>query len=164
MANYIFSVKSVKYGTPTGTNTMPASGAMTDLPNTVRDSVTIEESDATIQKFYVDQKAEPVKSVITEMGEIMATMQFYDMDYATLAAMKGGTGNASGWTPAVGFAQVEKAISIELDSGHFIDIYNGHLDGKIVGGGGRSSMFAFELKINPQVTTDLTGTYKIRPA
>ena len=38
MANYIFSIKSVKYGTATGTNTMPATGAMTTLPDTVKGS------------------------------------------------------------------------------------------------------------------------------
>lgn len=164
MANYIFSVKSIKYGTPTGSNTMPVSGNLTLLPNTVKDSVTIEMSDSVVQEFFVDQRAEPIKTVITEMPKLTAVAQFYDMDYVTIAAMLGGTGNASGWVPAVGFTQVEKAIEIELDSGHKIDMYNAHIDGKVLGGGGRSSMFAFELKMNPQMTTDLAGSYKIKPA
>ena len=162
MATYIYSVKSVKYGTPTGTNSMPASGSMTDLPDTVKGSITIEESEGATTKFYVDQKAEPIKSIKTEESELTATMQFYDMTFATLAAIKGGTGNVSGYTPSVGFSQIEKAIQIETDSGHYFDLYNAQLDARIMGGGGRDSMFMVELKVNPQVTTDLAGSWKVR--
>ena len=32
-----------------------------------------------------------------------AVMQFYDLTYATIAALKGGTGDAQGYTPAIGY-------------------------------------------------------------
>ena len=163
MANYIFSIKSVKYGTPTGSNTMPATGAMTLLPDTVKGSVTIDEGEGTTTKFWVDQKASPVKSVKTEEGEVMATMSFYDIDYTALAALKGGTGNASGWVPATGYSQIEKAIAIETDSGHIFDFYNAHIEARITGGLGRDNLFTMELKATPLMSLDLAGSYKIRP-
>lgn len=163
MANYIFSVKSVKYGTPTGTNTMPATGDMTALPDTVKGSVNIDEGEGTLTKFFVDQKIQPIKVVKTEEGELTATMQFYDLTYATVAALKGGTGNASGYTPATGYTQIEKALQIDTDSGHTFDFYNAQLTTRFTGGGSRDAMFMMEMKATPQMTTDVAGSYKIRP-
>ena len=163
MGNLIFSVKSVKYGTATGTNTMPASGAMTSLPDTVKGSITIEESEGTLQKFYVDQRAEPVKVLKTEESELTAKMQFYDLTYATIAAIKGGSGDASGYTPATGFTQIEKAIEIHTDSGHKFDFYNAYISTRILGGGGRDNMFSMEMMCEPQITADDAGSWKVRP-
>lgn len=163
MAKLIFSVKSVKYGTPTGTNTMPASGSMTALPDTVKGSITIEEEAGANAEFFVDQKAEPIKVINTDMPKLSATMQFYDMTYATMAILKGGTGNASGYTPPIGFTLIEKAIQIETDSGDVFDLYNAAVNSRIVNGGGRDKLFAVETIINPQLTTDLAGSWKLRP-
>ncbi len=163
-ANYIFSVKTVKYGTPTGTNTMPATGDMTTLPDTVRGSVTISETEGTLTKFYVDQKAEPVKIIKTEEGELTAVMQFYDLTYATIAALKGGTGDASGYTPAIGYTLIEKAIEIETDSGHKFDMYNAQISARIMDGGSRDKLFSMEVTINPQMSADSAGSWKVRPA
>jgi len=163
-ANYIFSVKTVKYGTPTGTNTMPATGDMTTLPDTVRGSVTISETEGTLTKFYVDQKAEPVKVIKTEEGELTAVMQFYDLTYATIAALKGGTGDASGYTPAIGYTLIEKAIEIETDSGHKFDMYNAQISARIMDGGSRDKLFSMEVTINPQMSADSAGSWKVRPA
>lgn len=163
-ANYIFSVKTVKYGTPTGTNTMPASGDMTTLPDTVRGSVTISETEGTLTKFYVDQKAEPVKVIKTEEGELTAVMQFYDLTYATIAALKGGTGDAQGYTPAIGYTLIEKAIEIETDSGHKFDMYNAQISARIMDGGSRDKLFSMEVTINPQMSADSAGSWKVRPA
>jgi len=163
-ANYIFSVKTVKYGTPTGTNTMPATGDMTTLPDTVRGSVTISETEGTLTKFYVDQKAEPVKIIKTEEGEMTAVMQFYDLTYATIAALKGGTGDASGYTPAIGYTLIEKAIEIETDSGHKFDMYNAQISARIMDGGSRDKLFSMEVTINPQMSADSAGSWKVRPA
>ena len=163
-ANYIFSVKTVKYGTPTGTNSMPATGDMTTLPDTVRGSVTISETEGTLTKFYVDQKAEPVKIIKTEEGEMTAVMQFYDLTYATIAALKGGTGDASGYTPAIGYTLIEKAIEIETDSGHKFDMYNAQISARIMDGGSRDKLFSMEVTINPQMSADSAGSWKVRPA
>lgn len=163
MANNIFSIKSVKYGTPTGTNTMPATGSMTLLPDTVKGSVSVEEADGTTTKFWVDQKASPIRVLKTEEGDFVATFQFYDVDYTHLAALKGGVGNVSGWVPATGYSQIEKALAIETDSGHVFDFYNAYIETKVTGNLGRDSMIMVEMKATPQMTVDLAGSYKIRP-
>jgi len=89
-------------------------------------------------------------------------MQFYDMTFANLAAMKGGTGNASGYTPASGYTTVDKYLEIALDSEPYkLIMYNASCVARILGGGGRDKMFAWELKANPQLTTDNAGSWKI---
>ena len=77
--------------------------------------------------------------------------------------LKGGTGNASGYTPATGYTQIEKALQIDTDSGHTFDFYNAQLTTRFTGGGSRDAMFMMEMKATPQMTTDVAGSYKIRP-
>ena len=160
--NYVFGIKTVKYGTPTGLATMPV--APTALPDTVKGSVSIDESEGAEQKFFVDQQSTPVKVITTEMGELNATMNFYDLDYATIGAFKGGTVDAvapKGWKPAIGFVQIEKSLEITLDSGHILNLFNAHCKARIMGGGGRDKMFQLELKITPQMTADGLGSWEI---
>jgi len=157
----LFGLASVKYGTAASSNYMPASAAMTTLPNTVKGSVSIEETEGSVTKFFVDQQFAPVKVLKTEEGELSLTMQFYDMSFANLAALKGGTGNASGYIPATGYTTIEKAMEVNLDSGHQILMYNASIITRVTGGGGRDKMFAIETKITPQLTTDNAGSWKI---
>lgn len=159
MAIYLFGISSVKYGVAATTNTMPSS--LTSLPDTVKGSVSIEESEGSTTKFFVDQKFSPVRQVKTEEGQLTATMQFYDMTYATMAVLKGGTGNASGYSPASGYTDVNLALQITLDSGQKLDMYNANLMTRITGGGGRDKMFAIEVKVTPQLTSDNAGSWKI---
>ena len=164
MSRYIYSVKSVKYGTITGTNTIPAS--LTQLPDTVKGSVNIDETEGSSTKFYVDQKKDPIKVVKVEEGELTTVMQFYDFTYDALAAFKGGTattgaGTARAFNPATGYTDVNKALVIELDSGEKLNIYNGNCFARITGGGGRDKMLSWELKVTPQMTADLAGSWNI---
>lgn len=162
MAVYLFGIASVKYGTAvTGTSYFPSGVLLTSLPDTVKGSVSIEETEGVLTNFYVDQKFSPVRSVKTEEGELSATMQFYDMTFATLAAIKGGTGNASGYTPATGYTTVNLALDITMDSGHRLLMYNANCITRITGGGGRDKLFAVEMKAIPQMTADNTGSWKI---
>jgi hypothetical protein len=162
MATYIYAVNTVKYGTPTGTNTMPASGSLTTLPNTVKGSVTLEETEGAITKFYVDQQFAPVNVVKTEEGEISSVMQFYDMDFVSLAALKGGVGNASGYTPATGYTQVNQALEISTVSGHKFEFFNASLITRITGGLARDKMLSVEVKATPQMTTDMAGSWDVK--
>lgn len=159
MAIYLFGITSVSYGTAAATNTMPT--ALTALPNTVKGSVSIDETEGSITKFYVDQQYSPVRQVKTEEGQLSATMQFYDMTYSGIAALKGGTGDASGYAPATGYVTIDKAIKIVMDSGQILDMYNASCVARITGGGGRDKMFALELKVTPQLTADNAGSWKI---
>jgi hypothetical protein len=161
--NYLFSVKSIKYGTPTGLATMP--GSLTALPNTVKGSVTFDEAEGSSTSFFVDQMINPIKVVATEGGALTLVAQFYDMTYSKLAALKGGTGSdGSSFKAQTGFSKVELALAVELDSGQTVNIYNANCFSRITGGGGRDKMLAVELKATSQVTADLLGTYDITGA
>jgi len=161
MAVYLFGIASVKYGTAATGSNMPSGAALTTLPDTVKGSVSIEETEGSLTNFYVDQKFSPVRSVKTEEGELSAIMQFYDMTFANIAALKGGTGNASGYTPATGYTTVNLALEMLLDSGHKLQMYNANCITRIIGGGGRDKLFSLELKALPQMTADNTGSWKI---
>lgn len=163
MAIYLFGITSVKYGPSATGNVFPASGTLTALPDTVKGSVSIEETEGSTTEFYVDQQFSPVKVVKTEEGKMSATMQFYDMTFATIAALKGGVGNASGYKPATGPTMIENALQIRLDSGHYLNMYNASLSARITGGGGRDKMFSLELKATPQLTADNSASWELKP-
>lgn len=168
MANYIYSIKSVKYGTPTGTATMPASGDLTDLGNTVRGSVTIEESEGSVNKFKVDQKVASILELSNGDEELSFVGQFPDVSYANLATLKGGTSSSAGgfntFTPSTGFTSVQKALELEMDSGHKINIFNAQIFARVVNGGGRDKMVAVAMKATPLITADDAGTWEIKKA
>ena len=159
MAEYLFGITSVKYGEPSGSNTMPS--ALNTLPNTVKGSVSIDETEGSTTEFFVDQQFSPIRQVKTEEGSLSATMQFYDMSFANIAGLKGGSGDASGYTPATGYTTVDKALEITMDSGHKLLMYNASCVTRITGGGGRDKMFSLELKATPQLATDSAGSWKL---
>jgi hypothetical protein len=162
MSVYLYGINTVKYGTSaTGVGNFPSGVLLTSLPDTVKGSVTIEETEGSTTRFYVDQKFSPVREVKTDEGELTATMQFYDMTFATMAALKGGTGNVSGYTQATGYTTVDRALEITLDSGEKLLLYNASLVTRIIGGGGRDRMFALEVKATPQLTTDGSIAWKV---
>jgi hypothetical protein len=156
---YIFGVTAIKYGTPTGSNTMP--GGLTSLPDTVKGSITFEESEGSFTSFFVDQKKAPIKKVKTEEGEMTFTAQFYDMDGQYLTDFKGGATGIAGFELGTDYVTVEKAIEVTFDSGHTLNVYNGGCSARITGGGGRDKMVAWELKVTPQVTANNTGIWGI---
>lgn len=166
MARYLYSVKTVKYGTPTGINTMPA--GLTTLPNTTKGSVSLDETEGASVPFYVDQLKDPIKVVKTEEGRLSAVMQFNDFNFLALAAFKGGTAPTGGgfekFVPATGYTEVEKALEIELDSGQKINMFNAQCFARVTGGGGRDKILAWELKASPQMTDDLSGSWEISEA
>jgi hypothetical protein len=163
MANYVYSVKTVKYGTPTGTKSMPVT--LVTLPKTVKGSVNLDETEGTFTKFYTDQDRDPIMVTKTEEGEFSAVMQFYDMSYDQVAALKGGSrvtgATTDSFEPATGYTNVLKALEIEFDSGHKLQMYNASCFARITGGGGRDKMLALELKVNPLMTTDGTGSWRL---
>lgn len=163
MANYIYKIKSVKYGTATGSNTMPASGSLTALPYTVKGSVVLTESDSETQEFEVDQLTDPIMVVATKAGKLTAEMKFYDMDYTAMAALKGGVGNASGYAPASGAVNVLKAIQIDTVSGHRFDFYNGHMQTKIGSAGSSDGLMTLDTKVTALASTDGAGSWHVGP-
>lgn len=169
MARYLYSVKTVKYGTPTGTNSMPAE--LTTLPDTVKGSVTLDTTTGNFATFFVDQKRSPIKKVKIEEGELTAAMQFYDFDFVKLAALAGGTAPTSGgyekFVPSTDYTDVAKALEITLDTTPAIkvNIFNGQCSTTpLKGGGGRDKMLAWGLDVTPLMTTDLAGDWEISEA
>ena len=159
MAVYLYGISTVKYGDAASSNYMPT--GLSSLPNTVKGSVSLDETEGSTTKFFVDQQYSAIRSVKTEEGELSAIMQFYDMTFATLAIIKGGTGNVSGYTPATGYVTVNKSLEITTDSGHKFLMYNAEIQARIIGGGSRDKMFAVEMKATPQLTADNAGSWKI---
>lgn len=160
--NYVYGIASGSYGTPTGLATMPITP--TALPGTVKGSVTIEETAGTEQKFYEDQKQTPVLVLQTEAGAITATLKFYNIDYAMLAAFKGGTAVAiapKSYTPPVGYVSINKALILVTESGHKFTFFNASCSMRITGGLKRDELFTVELKAIPQATADGLGSWKI---
>lgn len=163
MANYIYRIKSVKYGTATGTNTMPASGDMTSCPNTVKGSVNINESDGTTVDFKVDQLNDPIMTLTDESGTLTAEMEFYDVDYTHTAALKGGTGNASGYAPPTTPTNILKAFQIETVSSHLFDFYNAKVIATLGGVGANDQLFKLKVKLTALATTDGAGSWHVGP-
>ena len=161
--NYVFSIKSVKYGTPTGSNTMPTSGDLTPLPYTVKGSITFEQTEGTFSEFYVDQLPDPIKVITSDKGKLATSIKIYDLNYETMAVLMGGTGDDTGYTPALGWVDINLAMQINTDSLHTFDFYNSQVSARILDGGGRDKMFSIEAKLTPQMSADLEGSWKLRP-
>lgn len=158
---HIYSVKSIKYGTPTGIGTVPASGDLTALPNTEKGSVVIEESEGTSTQFYEDQSPYPIEDIEQELGSFSLVANFNDIQFATIAVFNGGTGTASGYEPATGWQTTKKALVIETDSGHTFDFRNAKCKVRITNLGGRDKLAAMELKATPLICADGSAPYKI---
>lgn len=159
MAVYIYGITTVKYADAASSNYAP--GSLSDLPNTVKGTVTLDETEGSTTKFEVDQQYTPIRNIKTEEGELSSVMQFYDMTFATLAALKGGTGNVSGYVPATGYTTIEKFLEITTDAGYKFLMYNAAIQTRIMGGLSRDKMLSIELKATPQLTADNAGSWKI---
>lgn len=164
MPKYAYSVKATRYGTPTGSNTMPAASDLTALPDTVRGSITLDEGDASFTNINVDQKIPPIRRIQTAQGDVTFKMQFHDISYAVIEALKGGTavtGASPKWQSTGEWEDIELALQVELDSGQYFNYYNAAVTAKIVGSGSRDGYFALDLSILPQMATDLSGDWEI---
>jgi len=164
----IYAVKTISYGTPTGTTTMPEGANLYALPETVRGSISMDEGDPTYQDFFTDQTMPPVDSVQVSEGETTISAQFHNVQYDHLEALKGGTAvaavtgtSAAKWKKGVTFRNDKLAMQIETESGHYFNFYNARIFAKITGGGGRDTGFMLQVNIKPLATTDLAGDWEI---
>ena len=163
----IHIVKKLRYGDPTGSNTMPV--ALNDLPDTVKGSISQDETDPTFQDFWVDQLAVPIDSVEVQRGESTFNAQFYDFDYDMLEALKGGTSvaavagtSAAAWQNGVVYNTKKLAFQAETESGQYINFFNARLYVKITGNGGRDAKLMIQVHIKPLATEDRAGDWEIR--
>lgn len=162
MAIYTYSVKTTRYGTPTGSNTMPA---LTALPKNVKGTITLDEGDPSFTSIFEEQSMAPLRKVQTAAGDVSFKMQFHDLTYATIAALKGGSavGAATGYQAPTDFADINKAIQVEFDSGQYFNYYNAAIAAKIVGSGARDGFIALDVTVMPQMSADGKGIWEIKP-
>ena len=122
---YLWGIKSVKYGTPTGSNTMPVT--LTQLPFTVEGSFNLAEEDDTLKDFRVEESVVPVKQLTEKAGLINLEWKIYELTPAKVAILKEGTaGSETGFLTFAGpttKALKELAIQIESDNGVIFNFY-----------------------------------------
>lgn len=146
MANYLFGLKSVKFGTPESDGTMPAS--LTVFAQTVRGSMTLSETEAAVQDFNVEEQDSPVEQAITESSKLEATWRAYDLSPAVIAKVKGGTAGTSPdkWSAPTKSVLLKLALEIETDNGTKIQIPYANVQARFDGTIGREDMLQLEVK------------------
>ena len=82
---YVYGIKSVKFGTPSGSNTMPA---LTAWAQTVEGSLTLSEDESQEKEFKVEEATSPVKTIVTDVGSLAAKWRAYDLTPAIVAVVK----------------------------------------------------------------------------
>lgn len=122
---YIYGIKSIKFGTPTGSATMPVT--LTQWAQTVKGSFTLSEAESQTKKFNVEETTTPVKEVVSDAGALSAKWRAYDMTPSLIAIVKGGTaGSETGYLTYAGptsVAAVELAVQIESTNGAIVNVY-----------------------------------------
>ncbi len=164
---FAYGIKSIKFGTPTGTATMPAGGAMTAFAQTVAGSMTISEDEAQTKDFKVEEVTTPVKTTVTDVGALSATWRCYDISPAILALVKGGTAT----TPAAPTAHTydgpisvtTKSLALEITTTDDVvfEVYKCAVLARFDGGVGRESILELEVKAIAQDPGDGGSPYQI---
>lgn len=129
LTKYAYGIASVKYGTPTGTATMP--GSLTQWAQTVQGSLTLSEEESTLKEFYVEETTTPVVSLVTEAGAMTITWRAYDLTPALIVIMKGGSAGVQGtgasqmlsYAGPVTIDTEDLALEITTTSGVVFSIY-----------------------------------------
>ena len=144
MPKYSIGLKSVKFGTPTGSDTMPAT--MTAWAQTVQGSMTIEESEAEVKNFKVEEVSSPVKQAIVEDGVLTLTWKAYDIDPAIVAVVKNGTATATKFSAAANSEIIEKALEVTTDDDVKFTIPKASIVARLTGAIGGEDMIQMEVK------------------
>lgn len=162
---YAYGIASVKFGTPTGTNTMP--GTLNAWAQTVAGSLTISEEEAQKKKFNVEEVTTPVKEIVTDVGALAAKWRGYDLSPALLAVVKGGTST----TPAAptphtydgptSVVAKELALEITTTSGIKFKVYKASVLARFDGGVGRENLLEVEVTASALDPGDGSSPYQI---
>jgi hypothetical protein len=122
---YAYGIASVKFGTPTGSATMPQS--LTAWAQTVKGSLTISEAESQTKKFHVEETTTPVKEVVSDAGALSVKWRAYDITPSLVEIVKGGTaGSGTGVLTYAGPTSVaakELALEITTTNGVVWNIY-----------------------------------------
>jgi hypothetical protein len=169
MANYMYGIKSVKFGTVVATGdepAMPASAAMSNWAYTVQGSLTISEEESTTTEFYVEEVTTAVHSIVTDPGALTVTWRAYDMTPAMIDKVKGGaTGSVTGETGAVftyysapdSIEELELALEITTTNNIVFQVYRASVLARLDSVMGRENLLEMEVKATA-LAPETTGT------
>lgn len=163
---YAYGIKSVKFGTPSGTNSMP--GTLTAFAQTVEGSLTLSEDEATIKDFKVEETSTPVKSVVTDAGALTAKWRAYDLSVEMLELVKGGTGTENAAPTAHTYAGPVQVVAQDLaleivttDDDVTFEIYNAAVVARFDGTISRENLLEVEITAKAQDPGDGSSPYMI---
>lgn len=162
---YIYGIKSVKFGTPEGDDSMPS--VLTQWAQTVEGSLTLSEDEATIKDFKVEETSTPVKSIVTDSGALTAKWRAYDMSVEQIETVKGGTGTESAAPTAhtydgpVQVVAQDLALEITTTNDAVISIYNAAVVARFDGSISRENLLEMEVTAKAQDPGDGSSPYQI---
>ncbi|PZX18108.1 hypothetical protein LX69_01145 [Breznakibacter xylanolyticus] len=163
MAKYSFGLKTVKFGTPTGTVAMPA--VLEQFAMTVKGSLKLSESEASLKEFYVEEQSAPVEQVIAEDSQLTAEWQCYDIAPAIITKVKGGTvtaGETSDTWAAPGSSSIIKlAVELETASGVKVLIPKASVVARFDGAMGKEELLMMSIKLTALDPGDGGSPYSI---
>lgn len=162
---YAYGIKSVKFGTPTGSNTMP--GSLTAFAQTVAGSFTLSEDEAQTKDFKVEEVTTPVKTTVTDVGALSATWRCYNISPAILAMVKGGTATtpaaptAHTYDGPVSVATKDLALEITTTDNVVFAVYKAAVLARFDGSMGRENILELEVRAIAQDPGNGESPYKI---
>jgi hypothetical protein len=164
---YLYGIKSIKFGTPTGTSAMPAASNMTQFAQTVQGSLTISEDESTLTEFFVEETSTPVHSIVSQPGALRATWRAYDMSVDHLKKVKGGTATKPA-APAdhtydgpITIEALELALEITTNNDVTFEIYKSAVIARFDSTLGRENLLELEVQATALDPGDGGSPYKI---
>lgn len=91
MAKKVFGLASVKLAAIASDGGMGT--ALKTVGETVSGTATMTQDDNTTTEFSIEESDSPVESIVSAAGKIAFNWSSYKVDYTTLVALLGGTGN-----------------------------------------------------------------------
>jgi hypothetical protein len=164
---YLYGIASVKFGTPTGSASMPVASDMVTWAQTVAGSLTLSEDESTEKEFFVEETTTPVHSIVTQAGALRVRWRAYDMSVKMLEKVKGGTGTETAAPGAQTYAgpvtidSVNLALRVTTNSGSTFDIYKAAVIARFDSALGREQLLEVEVQATALDPGDGGSPYKI---
>jgi hypothetical protein len=151
---YMYGIKSVKFGTPTGSASMPAASGMTQWAQTVQGTLTLSEDEATEKEFFVEETTTPVHSIVTQAGALRVRWRAYDMTPSLIAVVKEGVAGTAGsgatyaqtYAGPVTIDSVEKALEITTTNDVVFSVYKAAVISRFDSVLGREQLLEMEVQ------------------
>jgi hypothetical protein len=126
---YAYGIASVKFGTPTGSNTMPQT--LNLWAQTVQGTLNLAEDESQVKTFPVEETSVPVHQTVTEPGKTKINWEAYDITPALAVVVRGGTAGTTGsgastkktWAAPTNIEPIELALEITTTNGVVFNFY-----------------------------------------